>query len=304
MAFTSRCLGEGIIYIPDHGVIFCTKHQSAIPLVELKYHLRVNRDHKLPPEKWLSIVEAAGAIPPRLKNTIAELDILENDSEPLPFLPVLDGARCLKCHYIRGTRKDDWVLKAHIEKNHSTGTTAKWQDCIEDVLVQRWVSDTRGTYWVVSANQSTPVPLKTPHELVLEALEVEEEMDREEEAKRNQQEDDAKGLDESTPWLKHHTKWPTRFKDRPLNILAITKKPPAFSSNSRPNGLTAGRCGGIRVRWDGQFEERLHTIMASLRQMFERCLSTLDSTETQVACWIHSINDSYYPKEFKRCQRK
>lgn len=38
--------------------------------------------------------------------------------------------------------------------------------------------------------------------------------------------------------------------------------------------------------------------------MFERCLSTLDSTETQVACWIHSINDSYYHKEFKCCQRK
>jgi hypothetical protein len=38
--------------------------------------------------------------------------------------------------------------------------------------------------------------------------------------------------------------------------------------------------------------------------VFERCLSTLDTTETQVACWIHSINDSYYPKEFKRCQRK
>jgi hypothetical protein len=51
MAFTSRCLGEGIIYIPDHGVIFCTKHQSAILLVKLKYYLRVNRDYKLLPEK-------------------------------------------------------------------------------------------------------------------------------------------------------------------------------------------------------------------------------------------------------------
>jgi hypothetical protein len=186
MAFTSRCLGEGIIYIPDHGVLFCTKHQSAIPLVELKYHLRINRDHKLPPEKWQPIVKAAEVIRPRLKNTVAELDIIDNDSEPLPFLPALDGTRCLKCHYVRGTRKDDGILKAHIEKNHSIGTNEKWQDCVEEVLVQRWVSDTRGTYWVVNANQSTPIPSKTPYELVLEALEVEEEMDRKEEAKRNQ----------------------------------------------------------------------------------------------------------------------
>jgi hypothetical protein len=105
------------------------------------------------------------------------------------------------------------------------------------VLVQRWVSDTCGTYLVVNTNQSTPIPSKTPHELVLEALEAEEDMEIKEEAKRNQQEDDTKGLDESTPWLKYHTKWPTRFKDRPLNILAITKKPPAFSLNSRRKGL-------------------------------------------------------------------
>ncbi|KAH6669778.1 hypothetical protein B0J14DRAFT_671379 [Halenospora varia] len=61
---------------------------------------------------------------------------------------------------------------------------------------------------------------------------------------------------------------------------------------------------GVRIRWDGQFEERLHTIMIALRQIPERCLSTLNTTETQVACWIYSINDNYYPKEFKRCQQQ
>ena len=125
MAFTSRCLGEGIIHIPDHCVLFCTKHQSAIPFSELKYYLRANKDHKLPPENWQPIIEAAEAIRSRLKNTVAELDIPDNDSEPLPFLPVLDSVRCLKCHYLRGTRKDDRVLKAHIEKNYSIGTNGK-----------------------------------------------------------------------------------------------------------------------------------------------------------------------------------
>lgn len=150
-----------------------------------------------------------------MKSTIAELDTLENGSEPLAFLPLVEGVRCRNCTFIRGTRKGDWVLKAHIEKNHSIGTNEKWQDCIDEVLVQRWVSDTRGTYWVVNANQSAPIPSKSHHEQFLEALEEEEDIEFEEEAKRNQQEDDSKGVDESTPWLKHHTKWPTRFKDRP-----------------------------------------------------------------------------------------
>jgi hypothetical protein len=145
---------------------------------------------------------------------------------------------------------------------------------------------------------------RPPHELVLEALEAEEEMELEKEEQRSKEEDDAKGLDESTPWLKHHTKWPTRFKDRPLNILTMTKQQPAYSPNGRRNGLTAGTYQGRTIRWDGEFEERLNAIMVSLREMFDRCLSTLDTTKTQVACWIHSINDSYYPKEFKRCQRR
>jgi hypothetical protein len=59
MVFTSQCLGEGIIHIPDHSVLFCTKHESAIPLAEINNHLRVNKDYKLPPTKWLPIVEAA-----------------------------------------------------------------------------------------------------------------------------------------------------------------------------------------------------------------------------------------------------
>jgi hypothetical protein len=191
-----------------------------------------------------------------------------------------------------------------MEKSHGIGPTETWQDFVEDVLVQRWVSDTRGTYWVINVTQSAPIPSKSHHEQFLEALEAEEDIEFEEETKRNQEEDDSKGVDESTPWLKHHTKWPTRFKDRPLNILAVTRQPPAFSPNSRPNGLTAGTYQGHRIHWNGEFEERLHTIMVALRQMLDRCLSTLDTTETQVACWIHSINDSYYPKEFKRCQRK
>ena len=42
------------------------------------------------------------------------------------------------------------------------------------------------------------MPSKTLHEVVLEALEVEEDMEIKEEAKRNLQEDYTKGLDEST----------------------------------------------------------------------------------------------------------
>ena len=106
--------------------------------------------------------------------------------------------------------------------------------------------------------------MQSHYEQFLEALEAEEDIAREEETKRNQEEDDSRGVDESTQWLKHHTKWLARFKDRLLNILAVTRQLPAFSPNSRPNGLTAGTYQDYRIYWDGEFEERLHTIMVAL----------------------------------------
>jgi hypothetical protein len=80
----------------------------------------------------------------------------------------------------------------------------------------------------------------TSYEQVMEALEAEEDMELEEDTKRNQQEDNDKGLGESNPWLKHHTKWPTRFKGRPLNILAITKKTPSTSVRQVTQGVGHG----------------------------------------------------------------
>jgi hypothetical protein len=74
-----------------------------------------------------------------------------------------------------------------------------------------------------------------------------EDVEREEDKRRNQQEDDAKGQSESAPWLKHYTKWMTRFKGRLPNILAISEKPPSASPNSRRARLAAGIHLGITI---------------------------------------------------------
>jgi hypothetical protein len=75
---------------------------------------------------------------------------------------------------LRGTRKDDGDLKAHINKNHIKGPDQKWQDFVEEVEVQRWVADTRGTYWVVGSygmcEPSLSSASKTSYEQVIEAL--------------------------------------------------------------------------------------------------------------------------------------
>jgi hypothetical protein len=248
MASISHDIGESIVYLPDYNILFCTKHKSAIPFNELKNHLRLNSNHRLPAARWRPVFKAASTKHGLLK-TLAELSIPEHGTEPVPILPIIQGMRCRGCHYLRGTRKHDGILKAHIIKNHAKGPNQQWRDFAEEVEVQRWVADTRGTYWIVgSYGRCEPLSSstsKTPHELVLEALEAEEDIELEREEQRSKQEDDSKGLDESTPWLKHHTKWPTRFRDRPLNILTLTKQPPAYSPNSRRNGLTAGTRAGV-----------------------------------------------------------
>ncbi|KAF4625099.1 hypothetical protein G7Y89_g13066 [Cudoniella acicularis] len=116
MTFPSRSLGEGIVYLPDFGTLFCTKHNSAIPSRELKNHLRLNPDYKLPLAIWQPIFNAAQAVRPQPKAILVELAVLPHGSEPLPFLPILNSMRCRACPYLRGTQKEDGVLKAHVEK--------------------------------------------------------------------------------------------------------------------------------------------------------------------------------------------
>jgi hypothetical protein len=68
-------------------------------------------------------------------------------------------------------------LKTHIKKNHIKGPDQKWQDFVEEVQVQRWVADTRGTYWIVGSfgmyEPSSPSASKTSCEQMMEALEAE-----------------------------------------------------------------------------------------------------------------------------------
>ena len=75
MTFRSQSLGEGIVYLLDFGTLFCTRHNSAIPSRELKNHLRLNRDHKLPPAIWQPIFNAAQAVRPQPKATLVDIDV-------------------------------------------------------------------------------------------------------------------------------------------------------------------------------------------------------------------------------------
>ncbi|KAH8809459.1 hypothetical protein F5884DRAFT_901543 [Xylogone sp. PMI_703] len=224
MEYTSQYIGESISYFADHGILFCTQHQSAIPFLELKNHLRLNRDHKLPPAERRQVFEAAQAKGSLLQRTLADLPIPQHSSEPLPFLLIIESVRCHDCGYLRGTRKDDRVMKTHVNKHH----------------IERTNGNIRGP--------SLPPASKTPHELIMETLEAEEDIKLEEKTKQNQQKDNTKGLDKSTPWLKHHTKWPRRFKDRPLNILAITKKTPSTSPNTQDKSLVTEEHQSVRIQ--------------------------------------------------------
>jgi hypothetical protein len=136
MAFISHDIGESIVYLPEYNILFCTRHKSAIPLNELKNHLRLNSNHKLPAARWRPVFEAASTKHGLLK-TLAELTVPEHRTEPVLILPLIQGMRCRGCHYLRGTRKHDGILKAHIIKNHATDLSQQWRDFAEEVEVQR-----------------------------------------------------------------------------------------------------------------------------------------------------------------------
>jgi hypothetical protein len=127
---------RNLLSIFYYNILFYTQHQSAIPFLELKNHLRLNSEHKLTPAKWRPVFKAAQAMSPLLKTMLAVLPIPQHGAEPLPFLPIPEGVRCRDCHCLRGTPKDDGLLKAHINKSHMEGPDQKWQDFAEEVKVQ------------------------------------------------------------------------------------------------------------------------------------------------------------------------
>jgi hypothetical protein len=120
MAFISHNMRGSIVYLPDYNILFCTKHKSAIPFNELRNHLRLNSNHRLLAARWRPVFEAASTKHGLLK-TLAELSVPEHGTEPVPILPIIQGMRCRGCHYLRGTRKHDGILKAQIIKNHAKG---------------------------------------------------------------------------------------------------------------------------------------------------------------------------------------
>lgn len=51
IAFISHDIVESIVYLPDYNMHHCTRHESTMPILELKNYLRLNSDHKLSPSK-------------------------------------------------------------------------------------------------------------------------------------------------------------------------------------------------------------------------------------------------------------
>ncbi|PVH69830.1 hypothetical protein DL98DRAFT_622059, partial [Cadophora sp. DSE1049] len=118
MVLRSQSLGEGIVYLPEFGTLFYTKHNSAIPSRELKNHLRLNPNYKLPLVIWQPIFNTTQVVRPRPKATLVKLAAPPHSFKPLPFLPILNSIQCRACPYLRDTRKENGVLKAHVEKKH------------------------------------------------------------------------------------------------------------------------------------------------------------------------------------------
>ncbi|KAH8591926.1 hypothetical protein B0O99DRAFT_631472 [Bisporella sp. PMI_857] len=309
MIFQSQSLGESIIYLPEFGTLFRTKHNSAIPSRELKNHLRLNPDHKLRPAIWQPIFNAAQAVRPRPKATLVELAAPPHGSDPLPFLPILDGMRCRACPYLRGTRKEDGVLKAHVEKEHPRRQDQRWQDTVEKVRVQRWVNDTRGTYWVVGSivRRETPPTQKTAYERVMEAAGYGK-AGKEGRLKNGK---GRKGGDGTSKKMTLRVEMRARRgssitpSGRRGSRVGHSGSSPSLRSHPLPRPTGAGwrRTPGLTIRWDGRFEERLHAIMVALQQMLERCLHLGHNGDAGCAL-DQQHRRQCYANTFKRCQRQ
>ncbi|KAH8797914.1 hypothetical protein F5884DRAFT_146485 [Xylogone sp. PMI_703] len=92
---------------------------------------------------------------------------------------------------------------------------------------------------------------------------------------------------ETTPWLKH-TKWPLRFRNRPLDILTAATLQPAIWNHS---DYCLGSWLGRPITSPGADERKLRILMHAIDCMFARAEQTLDHTNYRLRCWLQTYHE-------------
>ena len=97
----------------------------------------------------------------------------------------------------------------------------------------------------------------------------------------------------TTPWLKH-TKWPKLFRNRPLEIIAVSTRPPAEPRDDQNKDYILGAWQGAQLRSPGAAERRLRLLIWAIEDMFDQVEATLLHTSYRSRYWL----TSYYQKIF------
>ncbi|KAK8912076.1 hypothetical protein VCV18_012604 [Metarhizium anisopliae] len=79
---------------------------------------------------------------------------------------------------------------------------------------------------------------------------------------------------ETTPWLQH-TRWPERFRNRPLDIITASSRLPARGCYEQNEDFTLGSWRGIPLRSSAAVEARIRVLMRAVDDMFDRAEATL-----------------------------
>ncbi|KID83870.1 hypothetical protein MGU_08842 [Metarhizium guizhouense ARSEF 977] len=92
---------------------------------------------------------------------------------------------------------------------------------------------------------------------------------------------------ETTPWLQH-TRWPERFRNRPLDIITASSRLPARGCYEQNGDFPLGSWRGIPLRSSAAVEARIRVLMRAIDDMFDRAEATLACTSYQSRCWLTS----------------
>ncbi|KJK85167.1 hypothetical protein H633G_10998 [Metarhizium anisopliae BRIP 53284] len=71
---------------------------------------------------------------------------------------------------------------------------------------------------------------------------------------------------ETTPWLQH-TRWPERFRNRPLDIITASSRLPARGCYEQNGDFTLGSWRGIPLRSSAAVEARIRVLMRAIDDM-------------------------------------
>jgi hypothetical protein len=225
----------------------------------------------------------------------------DENSEPQPIIPVVDGLQCQECSFKSQSRE---MIKKHGNSAHNKQRVAD-EDLFSAVRLQSWFSEKKARYWVIDEAKGQEQERQARRAMTRD---VGEETDSLDHSNPNTDDDESDQDDIDDQIVQDIEKWKTEAQERRLRLL---KEVPVVEMDSWlqytkwNEVLSQSKHNLVKTfhytRMPDPDEPKLERLLRAWNRILERCLDTLEGTDHKDALkwWASPKNEAASQRPFE-----